>query len=47
MFYFLFTQKMKRKMETAIGILRVKLDDVLGRQHDASILTAYIDYMAH
>jgi hypothetical protein len=34
-------------MKTAIGILKIKADDVLGRQPDASTLRAYIDYLAH
>jgi hypothetical protein len=38
---------MQWKVETAIGILKINVDDVLGRQLDASTLTAYIDYLGH
>jgi hypothetical protein len=38
---------MQRKMEMLLEFLKTKVDDVLGRQHDASTLTAYIDYLAH
>jgi hypothetical protein len=34
-------------METVIGILKIKFADALGRQHDASTLTDYIDYLTH
>lgn len=33
-------------MEIVIGILKIKFVDALGRQHDASTLTAYIDCLA-